>query len=254
MKLKTLIGTLLFLTPIAVYAAESSPQNWGGVYIGAKAGYAWGDTDLRVLAADSSRYPDFSGGEQIKGNALNSGFAGAEIGYNFQRGNWVYGIFASTNLLNAKDAKWSKDACCGAGDDKFTTKLSNISIIGGRVGYAVDKILFYAGAGAAFGRVKVSAKDTNINYAGTPTTNSTGGGSDSRWLNGYALNMGADYALDDSWKLGLDYTYVGFKHKTFDASGESFNFAGTPKGKASYIFSSRGLDSHMLAATLKYTF
>jgi opacity protein-like surface antigen len=60
--------------------------------------------------------------------------------------------------------------------------------------------------------------------------------------------------LDDNWKLGLDYTYTEFKHKTFDATGSSYQFASTPEGKATYTFSSRGFDHQMLALTLKYRF
>ena len=253
MKFNQLVCALCIFSPIAASANDHATQKWDGLYIGAKAGHARADTNLNVLDADESRYPDFAGGELITNISLNSGFAGAEIGYQLQHENWVFGIFGSSSFLNAKDTKWSKDACCGTGDDKFDTELSIISIIGGHVGYALDKVLLYVGAGAAFGKVNISVKDTNVNFDGTLSPTLTGKGSDNKWLNGYALNVGADYALHDAWKLGLEYTYVKFNRETFDVSGESFRF-GVPEGKAIYTLSSKEFDTQMLAITLKYIF
>ena len=253
MKFNQLVCALCIFSPIAASANDHATQKWDGLYIGAKAGYARGDTALRILNADPSRYPDFAGGELINNISLNGGFAGAEVGYQFQHENWVYSIFGSSSFLNTKDTKWSKDACCGTGDDKFDIKLSNISIIGGRIGYALDNVLLYVSAGAAFGKVNISVEDTNVNFDGTLSPSLTGKGSDSKWLNGYALNIGADYAVDDAWKLGIEYTYVKFNHETFDVSGESFRF-GVPEGKAVYILSSKEFDTQMLAITLKYIF
>ena len=253
MKFNHLVCAFCIFSPIAASANDLTIQKWDGFYIGAKAGYARADTNLSVLDADESRYPDFAGDELINNISLNGGFADAEVGYLFQHENWVFGIFGSSGFFNAKDTKWSKDACCGTGDDKFDTELSNISIIGGRVGYALNKVLVYVGAGAAFGKVNINVKDANINFDGSLSPTLTGKGSDSKWLNGYALNIGADHALDEKWKLGLDYTYVKFNDETFDVSGESFNLD-VSQGKAVYTLSAKELDTQMMAITVKYTF
>lgn len=253
MKVQKSIITLCMLASVSATAESANPQ-WSGFYIGANTGIVRGETHLRVLDADPSFYPDYDGGELIKNNHLNGGFAGAEIGYYIQHQHWVYGLFASTRAMHANDIKWSIDACCGTGDDRIRTTLSNISVVGGRVGYALDDILLYMGAGAAFGKVKISVNDANVDRNGVAQTSFTGRGSDSKWLRGYALNAGAEYALNDAWRVGLDYLYAAFQHTTFDASGISFDATGSPQGKAAYTLEPKGFDSHLFSLTFIYTF
>jgi outer membrane immunogenic protein len=75
------------------------------------------------------------------------------------------------------------------------------ALVGGvRVGYAMDRWLPYALAGAVVG-------------GGT----ATGGGSATH--TGYTFGLGVDYALTDQWTVGARYAYVSMDKKLYGGAG-----------------------------------
>src|SRR5436309_1464417 len=94
--------------------------SWAGPYLGGNIGYAWGS-----VANNPAKPSGFAGGVQG--------------GYNFQSGPLVFGLEADIQASGANDtfAPW---------------KFSNpwFGTVRGRVGYALNNILFYGTGGPAF--------------------------------------------------------------------------------------------------------
>ncbi len=82
--------------------AQSPTHNWSGFYAGLHAGGAWGDTDVDVGCNDvHSIFPGYcalaapSGVPPSNFSPDMSGYlGGGQAGYNFQSGNWVFGVEA----------------------------------------------------------------------------------------------------------------------------------------------------------------
>ena len=97
-----LLASLAIATP--TLAADLSPQsaqpeayNWSGIYVGAQAGYVWGNSTYD--GAGSPAGPPFNS------TSVNpkGGFGGAFVGYNYQfDGNYVVGVEADVNFADAK--------------------------------------------------------------------------------------------------------------------------------------------------------
>ena len=114
---------LTYETPAPAAEQISVAYDWSGFYLGGQGGYSWSQT--KILGSDEN---------------IDGGTAGLHAGYNFQSGNIVYGIENDFNYNFKKndDANLEWDASGRA-----------------RVGYALDRTLFFATAGVAAGGGKV---------------------------------------------------------------------------------------------------
>lgn len=105
-------------------AAPTSSFNWTGGYVGANAGYQWGEiTNSRVSPS-----------------GLEGGLQG---GYNWQSGQFVYGAETDLQITGT--------------DDTFAPyKFSNpwFGTLRGRAGFAYNNMLFYGTLGLAYGGLK----------------------------------------------------------------------------------------------------
>lgn len=89
-----------------------------------------------------------------------------------------------------------------------------------RLGYAVDRSLFYAKGGAVVMRVETGVLDTT----GAVTSDST----TRKWEVGYAVGGGWEYAIDSKWSVKAEYLYFGFGK--FDTSAPAVGNPGVGTG------------------------
>ena len=147
--------------PGSVFAADLSlkdapnysaiPEtNWSGLYVGAHIGGAWDDTEHHDVNELNSIDPHadvkFSGSHLL---------AGAQIGYNVQNGNFVYGLEAGLGQMNLggdasahmQDDGTGDHKCDGhhdtggkaqqcALDSKYSISSDLYGELTGRIGYA----------------------------------------------------------------------------------------------------------------------
>ena len=150
-------------------AAPYRTYNWIGPYIGVNAGYPWGS------ASNSGASP--------------SGLiGGAQGGYNWQIGEFVFG--AETDLQYS-----------GANDTFAAWKFSNpwFGTLRGRAGYAISNVLFYGTGGLAFGEL----------------TGQTFGLSESHATAGWTVGLGAEVGLAPNWSAKIEYLYVDLSSSQF---------------------------------------
>jgi outer membrane immunogenic protein len=158
--------------PVPVY-------RWVGPYFGANIGYLWGNVDNNP--------------------AKPSGVAGGiQAGYNWQNGNFVFGIEGDLNLANASDtfAPW---------------QFSNpwFGTLRGRVGVATwNNLLLYATGGVAFGglQAQVNALEEDRSHIG------------------WTIGAGAEYALTQNWSVKAEYLYMGYASRSYTVTGADHGF------------------------------
>lgn len=194
-------------------AAPAVVYSWTGWYAGVNGGGAWGNS-TGALNAFTTTPPgsDFTAAVTAGGTPRNlgakheGGFGGGQIGYNWQSGNWVYGL--ETDIQGAAIGSTSTTTFLGGGgiNPSVSTGRDHIDWFGtfrGRVGIAANQVLFYGTGGLAYGGVRSSA--TNV-FTPSTTGNFSGSTSDTRV--GWAAGAGIEWAFAPSWTLKGEYLHI----------------------------------------------
>ena len=137
--------------PVVAPAYIPPVFTWTGFYVGANAGYAWGN----VNAGDA-----FFSGRTVSIGDIDGFIGGGQIGYNYQIGQFVVGLEAD---LQGADLS----ATSGFGDRVRTDYFGTVRA---RLGFAVDRWMPYITGGWAYGNVK-----TSIAGIGSSDKSHTGG-------------------------------------------------------------------------------
>lgn len=217
--MKKLIGAAIALTTLGLASAHAADlgarpytkapayaapaYNWGGFYVGAHIGYGWGTTNFDQYQTN--------GNYELSGSFDRDGvFGGGQIGYNVMLSpNWLIGIEAD---ISGADIKGGSQAIVGATTVSGTSTIDYFGTVRGRLGYAVDNVLFYGTGGLLWGHAKSSRDLTNAgvtassSFTANPTTWVAGGGIE--W--GFAPNWSAkiEYLYSELDTAG-DFTYTG---------------------------------------------
>ena len=177
-----------------VYIAPAPVFTWTGFYAGVQLGGAFGNTNLNLPAVGYSA------------NLTNNGvFGGGMIGYNYQINNFVLGLQGEFNGSGNGSSTKTGYGYIGKSIVSVTAKENQpwFASIDGRLGYAVDKALFYAIGGVAFTQAEPS-----ITYAlGAATATAY---KNSKSLTGYDVGGGVEYAFTNNWTGRVEYRYYGF--------------------------------------------
>jgi outer membrane immunogenic protein len=178
-----------------VYKAAPAPMfNWSGFYVGGQIGYGWGhvsDFDPFGPATTTSRPAGWLGG--------------AHAGYNWQSSALVLGLEADIEGSNFKKSydPSTQNPFYVAGDT-FRTTINEQGSIRARVGYAMDRTLFYATGGWAFARV-----ETLYTFTGAAVQDKKTNDRD-----GWTLGGGVEYACAPNWTTRVEYRYTDFGTNT----------------------------------------
>jgi outer membrane immunogenic protein len=147
--------------------------SWTGFYVGAHAGYGFGET--KSTGAGGFNDPD--------------GFiGGGQIGYNYQLPNrLVLGLEA--------DLSWTDLNSSGPGVGFGASKadLNYLGTVRARIGYGADRFLPYITGGLAYGSTDVSIPGVGTN-------------DDVRF--GWTIGAGVEYAFTNNWTARVEGLYV----------------------------------------------
>ena len=158
--------------------APTPAYSWGGPYVGANLGYQWAD------ATHTGANPN--------------GFAGGlQGGYNWQMGQFVYGV--------------ETDLQVSGSDDTFASwKFSNpwFGTLRGRAGYAMNNVLLYGTLGLAYGGGKVEM----------------GSYSESNTHVGWTAGAGIEVGLTPNWSAKAEYLFVDLSDQHYVLFGGNTGF------------------------------
>jgi outer membrane immunogenic protein len=177
--------------------------NWTGFYIGVNGGGAWGTSSWSTLPSSFN---------------TSGGLAGGTIGYNWQFGQFVYGLEG--------DADWSdirgNTGVVGCGVFNCQTKNDFLSTVRGRVGFAADRFMPYVTGGLAIGDIRTSGPG----FVGVNQTNA-----------GWTVGGGLEFALPANWTAKVEYLYVDLGNVNNNVGFGNVNFTtNVVRGGLNYRF------------------
>src|SRR5215831_13399335 len=179
-----------------VYApATAAPWNWTGFYLGGHIGAALASTNIAdpfgvPIYGDTVRSPGFIGGGQI--------------GFNYQQGAIVFGFEADASWVDSDGTNTCFAVSGTTASSNCRVRPDLYATVSGRLGYAVDRSLFYVKGGAAWTRGTVDMF-VNNNPSGVFTSSS------SFVTPGWTVGAGLEYALASAWSVKLEYDYLSFR-------------------------------------------
>jgi outer membrane immunogenic protein len=173
-----------YTPPPAPEVRYETPSIWEGAYVGINGGYGW----------SNSNFTDPEGG-----------FGGGQIGYNWQRDRFVFGV----------EGDFQGGDISGTAFDQFgDTARSDVnwfSTVRGRLGFASGPLLVYGTGGVAFADV-----DNRIHFTDGSVAR------DSGTQTGYAAGAGIEWAFAPNWSAKAEYLYIGLGDDTL-SSGDRIN-------------------------------
>jgi outer membrane immunogenic protein len=219
-----LSGVSVVALVLASPAIAASPPiySWTGFYVGANAGYSWGNVDTnlndRGLANGFGLATGFT--NTLPGSFPVSlrpeGFiGGAQAGYNWQvNPSWLWGIEADLQGSAEKDHanrlfSYGCDvegSTCNLAQTR-DAKIEWFGTVRGRIGWlSTPTNLLYLTGGLAYGRVSASGTVTD-DIRNTGASFIFG---DARLKAGFAVGGGFEAAFANStrWTLKLEYLYI----------------------------------------------
>ena len=188
--------------PVAV----ASVYNWTGFYLGIVGGGAWEDSN-------SPR--------------MQGGFVGGTAGYNWQTGNVVFGIEADGSWADVNASATGATVVPGFGVVTATasSKTDALGTVRGRIGYAVNNVLFYGTGGYAWIDNKITLSALGVSA------------SDSKFHSGWTVGAGVEAFIAPQWSIKGEYLYRSL-------GGETYFGGALPSGTLNFHTVQFGVNYH----------
>jgi opacity protein-like surface antigen len=197
---------------------------WTGFYIGGNIGGSWAS----IEAASNLVFLGANPGSILVDRSIDSSgiFGGIQGGYNFQSGNFLYGIEADLGGFDVSGTRTFFDPATPLRSLQVSGNGGWYGDITARGGFLVNgNALIYGKAGFAFfsGNVTVTDSFDNIHQDGGTFT-------------GWTAGAGVEYMFNPRWTMKIEYLY-------FDFGDNNFNFS-----------NSTNLDNSLTVNTVKIGF
>jgi opacity protein-like surface antigen len=230
--------------PVKAPPATYGPVNWSGFYIGGFGGAAYGRNSTDFAPAPAAINNGSQGFINIPGFgpvAITNPFPGAstssklggilgggQVGYNYQVGKWVWGLSAdwgATNIrgsepcgsLSQMSGPFATSPANALFNVTCSDQLSWVLTTTGRIGYAVDRSLYYAKVGPAWSHenfsvtcngiinapfIPISPAASCLNTAGVIINNTPITAGTTRV--GWTVDGGFEFALAKAWSTNVE--------------------------------------------------
>jgi outer membrane immunogenic protein len=187
------------------------PSNWAGFYLGGNIGSG--------VARDHTAFTFTAVGTSTElFNLSPDGFnGGVQAGYNWQAGNWVFGLEADFQGSSQRDNRACVQTCNPLVAPiifaAYDASLPWFGTARGRVGYSVGSSLFYATGGYAYGSVKTKIAAAFLGFPANVEISNTKGG----WTVGGGIETPFTFLtgiLGNNWTSKTEYLYVDLGTQT----------------------------------------
>lgn len=199
-----LVPTAYAMDVPAEAPAVSAPvqHRWGGFYGGPKSGSTWYNSDPTATGGGAFSAPgafplssDFIGASQ-QGLRPNNLTGGMQLGYNWQRGQVLFGWEADTNTIGIRPVAGTIASLAADG----SVSTSSVATLRPRVGIVADRWMVYATGGLAVSTWQPTA-NLNFNTLGAGT-------SASQAKLGWTVGGGAEWVVTPDVSAKVEYQYV----------------------------------------------
>jgi outer membrane immunogenic protein len=169
--------------PVKAAPAMAPAWTWTGFYVGANVGGGWADVDATV------RFLGLTGAvsDHIEGIV-----GGAQVGYNWQLGNFVVGVETD---IQASDQKATLNGFLFGIPFSEVNKVGYFGTVRGRLGVAIDRWLAYVTGGYAYG---------DFSYVNTNPLGTFRATHNDAWV----IGGGIEVMLAGPWSAKLEYLYL----------------------------------------------
>ena len=175
------------------YSSYAAPYNWSGLYGGAFVGI------VHSIWTDDFYRNNNHGHAELSSDGFGGG---GWVGYNWQTSpNWLVGVEADLGWSNAEQHNQIYD------NDHTDSKVGAFGSVRGRLGYAIDRTLFFATAGVAWANI-----DQNVQKGRNAGEQIVNEGDTST---GYVIGGGIEYAFDTRLIGRAEYLYSNYGTQTF---------------------------------------
>jgi outer membrane immunogenic protein len=183
------------------YKAVAPMFNWTGFYVGGHVGWAWVRASTTIVSDPSGAFPP-----GFNFCCDRDGFiGGAQAGFNWQTGQWVFGVEGDWSWTNSSRVVISTSPTIPGVVRTATADDHWYATATGRIGYARDNWLLYAKGGAAW----FSETDGNPSTTGLPVGTTVAADVDHIHL-GWTVGAGIEWALWPNWSAKIEYNYMDF--------------------------------------------
>ena len=205
------------------------PPSWAGFYLGGQVGYGMDSVGWRNLGGSAF----FSPPNSLTRDRGSGVIGGGQLGYNFQYNRLVFGIEGS---VSAADFDRSFASPYFPATDVWSSRLTWLTTVTGRVGYGFDNWLPYVKGGFAAGNVETSIQTNPFGVI------SQGSAVHSGWT----LGGGVEFKVAPQFSLGVEFMHTDLGRST-DINGPQI----VPGAPESYGV---GLRSNSIMARFNYLF
>jgi outer membrane immunogenic protein len=208
--------------PIATASAADMPlkappmpyagYSWTGFYLGGEVGGGWVSNSTTVVTASAAAFPAGTPLNTINSSGVLGGFYG---GYNYQINQIVLGIDGEFNWAGLTGSASTKSTVFPIFSSNASDKVTWVSTVTGRLGWANNNWLFFVKGGGAWAQFNGSSVTTGAGGAVTGT------GTSSSTRSGWTVGTGVEYGFAPHWSLKLEYDYIGFSTASFNSTETS---------------------------------
>lgn len=182
--------------PPVDYYSPAPVARWQGFYLGVNAGYGWG------AFSNNGGYSwgAFSDNADWVFGKPTGGEVGVTGGYNYMFApNFLIGAEADFDFagINTTNAPYPGLVSSGSLNDLFTLR--------GRLGYTVDRALFFVSGGFAGGRTAATLQSGWVNFWGQQSS----------YQLGWALGAGVEYMVMPNLSLKAEYLFTSLGSDRF---------------------------------------
>ena len=247
-----MLKTTLLAGAVALFATAASAQPeglvgspttpWAGPYIGIHGGYGIDrDSPLITNGIFAGNIANVAAGArpQTLQRDKDGYVAGAQVGYNVQRGMFVAGVEADISMtdMSAKYPYASSTAFgaapAGTRSD-FTVRNNYLGSVRGRLGIANDNFMIYGTGGFGYGETRASSTLRNgvnanqIDFAGSRTDTNMG------WVAGAGIEYAIPVSYNPLSRFGASRATIRAEYLHYDL-GDRNLFSNAVSGTGSYV-------------------
>jgi outer membrane immunogenic protein len=218
-----------------IYKEPPAVYNWTGFYVGGNLGGAW--SGLSGTNFSDTLGSSFNGATNLQP------LGGGQIGVNYQFSDHV--VVGAEAMFDWLPGSQLSPVTATDPTGTISADITNLSerwlaAATGRVGYAWDRVLFYAKGGGAW----VAATSPAISVGGAPASFTSVSNTNSF---GYTAGFGLEWAFLNNWSVRAEYDYIGLPDQSYTVA------AGTPTfGGDVFTSSERSLSIMTLAVNYKF--
>jgi outer membrane immunogenic protein len=238
-------------------APQPAPvTNWQGFYGGASVGASWlrsvqddaaAVNGMTINPAEGFGVGSVAGGGSTTARAFGL-LGGLQLGYNWQHGNFVYGMEGDFSWLGGTASSAGAAAATltkgsktfpgiGRGTTSRSSRVNALATFRGRFGWDFSGTMPYFTLGVAWGRTRNTWSFASGPF--TPSFEFIGGfpatavaATSTSWVPGVVLGGGVEHQLSKQWTLRGELMWVGFEGRNlnplFSPGYRQFGVNGAP--------------------------